>query len=223
MGRTIIGLAAALAAVALAARPTFAEIKGRVTFAGPAPVRQPLMAVMQDPNVRALHKDPPLDERVIVATDGGLANAVVYLGGDLKGPPPNDVVVIEATKGFYVPHVVSATVGQRAEVRNRDPFLHNTNVQSMENPAKCIPAPANGLVDVIPTKAAEFYRVVCNVHPWMHVWVSVFAHPYHAVTAADGSFAISTSGLKDGEYEVVVWQEKFKDRAAVGRVIVKDG
>jgi hypothetical protein len=76
---------------------------------------------------------------------------------------------------------------------------------------------------VIPTKAAEQFKVKCDVHPWMSAWVAVFDHPFHGVTGEDGVFAIDTKGLKDGDYDVVVWHEKFKDNAATGKVSVKDG
>ncbi|HEX8915528.1 MAG TPA: hypothetical protein VF796_24455 [Humisphaera sp.] len=215
-----------LAALALSAGLTtsaFAEISGKVTYKGDAPARAPLAAAMQDPNCKALHKEPPLDERLVVGKGGELVNAVVYLKNAPKGEAPADEVVLDQVKCVYTPHVVSATVGQKVFAMNSDAFLHNVNVQSVDNPGKNIAQPVKGQKDPVPTKAAEFYKVVCNVHPWMNAWVAVFEHPYHSVTIDDGTYSIDTKGLKDGDYEVVVWHEKLKDNAATGKVTVKGG
>jgi zona occludens toxin (predicted ATPase) len=46
----------------------------------------------------------------------------------------------------------------------------------------------------------------CTAHPWMGGYVRVFDHPYHAVTAAGGTFEIKDAPA--GQYRVVYWHEK---------------
>ena len=50
-------------------------------------------------------------------------------------------------------------------------------------------------------------RLTCDVHPWMVGWVGVMAHPFFAVTSADGTFTIP--GIPAGTYDVAVWHEKL--------------
>jgi plastocyanin len=214
-----------LAALALSmgfCTSAFAQVTGTVKFDGPAPERAKLAAAMNDPNCKPLHKEPPLDERVVVGKGGELANAVVYLKGDLKGEVPADEVLLDQVNCIYTPHVVSAMVGQKVIAQNSDAFLHNVNVQSEISP-KNVAQPVKGQRDPIATKGAEYFKVVCNVHPWMSAWVAVFDHPFHSVTIDDGTFEIPTKGLADGEYEIAVWHERFKDNCATGKVTVKGG
>jgi plastocyanin len=213
---TALVLSAGLAA------PAMAEIKGKVTFDGQAPERKPLAGISQDPNCGKLHKTPVLDETVIVGKGGELANAVVYLKGDLKGEAPADEAVLDQSGCQYVPHVIDVTVGQKLVAQNSDPFLHNVHTLPENNPPMNRGQAVKGQKDPIPTKSEEVFKVKCDVHPWMSAWICIFDHPFHSTTLEDGTFAIPTKGLKDGEYEVVVWHEKFKE-CATGKVTVKDG
>jgi hypothetical protein len=49
--------------------------------------------------------------------------------------------------------------------------------------------------------------VKCNVHPWMKSYISVFKHPYFAITGKNGSFEFSN--LPPGTYTIQVWHEKL--------------
>ena len=53
------------------------------------------------------------------------------------------------------------------------------------------------------------------------LYVQVFDHPYFTVTSNDGSFKIDN--VPAGTYEVVAWQEKFKDKTVSHTVTVGDG
>jgi len=67
---------------------------------------------------------------------------------------------------------------------------------------------------------AKADRVVigCDYHPWMSMIVFVTDTPHHAVTAADGTFAIR--GLKAGTYKAKLWHEKLG--RAEAEVVVRD-
>lgn len=216
-----------LTALALSAgltTSTFAEVTGKVTFEGQAPKRQPLAGIAQDPNCGKLHKGVVLDEVVIVGKAGELANAVVYLKDPKghEGKAADEEVVLDQVNCQYTPHVVSVTVGQKLIAKNSDAFLHNVHSLPEANPPINRGQAVKDQKDPIPTKAAEVFKVKCDVHPWMSAWVAVFDHPFHSVTGEDGVFAIDTKGLKDGDYDVVVWHEKFKE-CATGKVSVKGG
>jgi hypothetical protein len=52
--------------------------------------------------------------------------------------------------------------------------------------------------------------VKCDIHKWMRAYAGVMAHPYFAVTGADGSFDLR--GVPPGDYTVAVWHEKLGER-----------
>jgi hypothetical protein len=56
----------------------------------------------------------------------------------------------------------------------------------------------------------------------MAAYVGVFDHPFHSVTGDDGAFEIPTAGLKDGDYEIGAWHEKYKELKGP-KVSVKGG
>src|ERR1041385_8695627 len=72
-------------------------------------------------------------------------------------------------------------------------------------------------------KAAEYFRVKCDVHPWMSAYIGVFEHPFFAVTKPDGTYTIKTAGLPDGDYTVTFWHEKYATDPVEEKVTVKDG
>jgi hypothetical protein len=73
---------------------------------------------------------------------------------------------------------------------------------------------------VIFDKAEDVFVIKCDVHPWMKSYTQVFDHPYFAVTAADGTFKISS--VPDGTYDIVAWQERFKEKLTQS-VTIKGG
>jgi hypothetical protein len=50
-------------------------------------------------------------------------------------------------------------------------------------------------------------EIKCDIHPWMRAFLGIFAHPYFALSAADGSFTLKN--LPPGEYTVEAWHERF--------------
>jgi hypothetical protein len=50
-------------------------------------------------------------------------------------------------------------------------------------------------------------RVKCNIHSWMRAYIGVLAHPYFAVTGADGAFEIRN--LPPGAYVLEAWHESL--------------
>src|SRR5439155_14914661 len=86
----------------------------------------------------------------------------------------------------YTPHVVAVQVGEPLVAKNSDAFLHNVHSQPTDNTPINTAQPT---IDVkgkkLDTKVAEYYRVKCDVHPWMSAWVAVVDSPYYAVTDKD--------------------------------------
>jgi hypothetical protein len=97
-------------------------------------------------------------------------------------------------------------------VKNSDPFLHNVHSMASVNPAFNFGQPNKDPgKNIGAMKAAEQFRIKCDVHPWMSAHMHVFEHPFFAVSAADGSFAIEN--VPPGTYKLTAWHERFGTHA----------
>lgn len=55
-------------------------------------------------------------------------------------------------------------------------------------------------------KPELFLRFKCDVHPWMFAWISIFDHPYYAVSGKDGTFKIAN--VPPGKYKLTAVHRK---------------
>jgi plastocyanin len=181
------------------------ELKGIVSIAGNVPEPQPLKRG-SDP---VCAKNAAVDE-TIVAKNGRLANVVVRVtsANVPPAPKPSTSVVLDQNQCMYRPRVAVAVEGQPLQIKNSDGTFHNVHTYegdktwfNVAHMAKAAP------VDTNAPKAGTVIKFKCDVHPWMTGYVIVSSHPFHAVTAADGSFTIS--GLPAGEYTLEAWHEKL--------------
>ncbi len=183
------------------------RLTGRVVALDPPPPHRP-QPVTKDEQICG--REVP-DERLIVGKGGALMNAVVSVEGILHGKaidlgfrPRLDNVGCR-----FVPHVLAVAVGQKLEVRNSDPLLHNTHA-TFEGRTTVFNLALPVQNQRIP-KAIEkpgLMKVECDAgHVWMSAWIHAFEHPYYAVTGEDGSFTID--GLPPGTYTVRAWHEEL--------------
>jgi len=219
---------AALAVSAGLTTASFAQITGKTTLDGKPPEAQPIdMSGVKE--CAAQHQGTVADPTVTVDDKGDLANVIVSIkkeeGQELGGEVPKEAVVLDQKGCMYTPHVMACMVGQEFKVKNDDPFLHNVHSLASTNPAFNFAQPNKDEGKAVdPMKAPEYFRIKCDVHPWMSAYVGVFEHPFFAVSKADGTYSIDTKGLKDGDYTVQFWHEKFaSDTPAEEKVSVKGG
>ena len=210
MRRWMLALAAS-AGLGVGASASFADIKGTINFEGNAPDPEQIdMSAVKE--CAQQHPDGAFDESVVV-NDGKLANVIISVKeAPAGGQAPTAPAVLDQKGCQYKPHVLAVMVGQPIAVRNDDPFLHNVHSLAIDNPAFNFGQPN---VDpgrkVDPMKVAERFKIKCDVHPWMSAHVSVFDHPFFAVSKEDGTFTIP-GNLPDGEVTLVAWHEKLGEQ-----------
>ncbi|MEW6321969.1 MAG: carboxypeptidase regulatory-like domain-containing protein [Acidobacteriota bacterium] len=181
-------------------------ITGKITYDGPPPAPRPLR-MDSDPKCVAL--PGAQSELLVVGADGGLQNVFVYVKdglGNRTYAVPTEPVMLDQKGCQYVPHVFGVQVGQTIKVANSDAALHNVHAVPKHNREFNFSQPAGvPAVDRVFDKPELGIPLKCDVHGWMNAYANVVTHPFHAVTGADGSFAIT--GLPPGTYTLELWHE----------------
>ena len=189
---------------------TAATITGKTSFEGDPPKAQRLNMGADD-ECKAMHSEPIVSEAVVVSEDGMLANVLVWVKSGLEGKTfeaSRSKVNLDQIGCIYKPHVAAVQVGQTLSVTNSDPTLHNVHPLPRTNAEwNKSQAAGAGAIEESFSKQELMIPIKCNIHPWMRSYVSVIAHPFFAVTGADGSFEIT--GLPPGEYTVEAVHERL--------------
>ena len=185
-------------------------IAGKVEFSGKKPPRK-TVAMESDPQCAKQHPTAMADDAVAVNSNGTLANAFVYIKQGLEDKqfaPSAEAVTIDQKGCWFGPRVLGIQVGQTLKVTNSDPVTHNIHPLAQVNREwNQSQAPGAEAFTRKFTQPEVMIRVKCNIHGWMHAWVGVVAHPYFAVTGADGTFQLRN--VPPGNYIIEVWQEEL--------------
>ena len=120
----------------------------------------------------------------------------------------------------YVPHVLTATKGDKLIIVNSDPVLHNVHATSGKKTLFNLAMPIKGQKITKRLKKTGTFHVGCDAgHSWMSAYIVVFDHPFHAVTGEEGSFTIEN--VPPGTYTLKVWHETLGEKTV--EVEVKEG
>ncbi len=209
----LLGLGAANASAAGA-------IKGTVVVTGPVPV-QKKVDVTIDQYVCGAEKDAG---DLLVSPRKELRNAVVWLenpppdaAAPVPAPAPAPKVEMDQNGCVFVPRVVIVPAGGTVDFLNSDRLLHNIHATPKLNVSFNRTQPKDRTIPVTFAKP-EIVRINCDLHSWMIGWVVVAAHPYYAMTGADGQF--SFDNLPPGSYKLHIWHERLG--TAQASVTVRD-
>jgi len=186
-------------------------LSGRVNFDGKPPKNKTLK-MDADPICGSSHKEPVYRESFVLNKDGYLKNVMVYLkDAKYAGKAPTTQAILDQNGCMYSPHVQGIMKGQELLIKNSDATLHNIHGLPTINSEFNFAMPK-----VVKEKAIKLDKpehaiyIKCDVHPWMKSYISVFDHPYFAVTNDTGYYNIDN--IPPGTYEVIAWQEKFKNK-----------
>jgi plastocyanin len=180
-----------------------AAIKGTVVVSGAVPI-QKKVDVTIDQYVCGTEKDPG---DLLVSPRKELRNAVVWLetsppGGAMPGPAAK--IEMDQNGCVFIPRIVIVPAGGTVDFLNSDRLLHNIHATPKLNVSFNRTQPKNRTIPVTFAKP-EIVRINCDLHSWMVGWVVVSAHPYYAITGADGQF--SFDNLPPGQYRLNIWHE----------------
>lgn len=154
-----------------------------------------------------------VDEAVLVSPAGGLANVFVWVKEGVSGsyPPPSAPAVLDQKGCAYHPRVFGLVAGQELKIRSEDATLHNVHAKAEKNRSFNLAMPAPGTERSVRFAEPEvMVRIRCDVHGWMRSYAGVVAHPFFAVTKADGSYSVGS--LPAGTYTLQAWHETFGTR-----------
>lgn len=188
----------------------WASLKGTFKFAGMPPTPGKL-TVDKDTEVCG-HGMGITDNSLLVASDGGIANVVLYarakrVHDDAKADAAAEVV-FDQKDCMFLTHVLAFPVGAKVDIKNSDPIGHNTKI----DPQKGVPfnqnLPAGQSVAYLASSEEALPATVsCSIHPWMRAYMLPRKDKYFAVTKPDGSFEIANLPAGE-EVEIQVWHER---------------
>ncbi len=187
---------------------TAGNVSGTVSFTGTPPAPEPI-DMTEEQVCAEQYSSRPTTQTVVVGDGGGLANVFVHVREGLSGHtfPTPSAAVLDQEGCRYHPHVLGLQTGQTMTIRNSDGVLHNINASPSENRPFNVSQPVE--MDTERSFPVEEVMIPlrCDVHGWMAAYVGVLPHPYHSVTATDGSFSLET--LPPGDYVVEAWHERY--------------
>lgn len=201
------------------------DITGTITLKGTPPKEKEITPYKDDPNCGKLSAEVPTTHFYVVGGQGEFADVTVYLDG-VSGKSTGASaapVTLDQKNCLYSPQILAVQTDQKILVKNSDPVLHNIHDTPAEgsgnkefNQAQMPNGP-----DLTFTfaKPEMFLRFKCDVHPWMFAWVSVFDHPYFAISGKDGTFKIAN--VPPGKYTIVAAHRKAGSQKQ--EIEVKDG
>ena len=202
-----------LAAFSAVVPMTFAgDVSGTVTLKGTPPAEKDIAPLKADPNCGKFHPNMPKTRFYAVGANNGLADVVVVIKGVKDAASTGAAAapaLLDQKNCEYVPYVFAVQTGQKIQVKNSDPLLHNVHTipqvpgNNEKNQAQAAGGPD---LTFTFTKPENFLKFQCDVHNWMFSYASVFDHPYFAVTDKDGKFTIKN--VPDGKYTIEAHHRK---------------
>ncbi len=190
------------------APPSSGTIRGRVRFAGQVPPPAPVH-VHADGDVCG-KGGPMLDESLLVAADGALANAVIVLQGvpAEAAAPTAATATLDQRNCTFVPHVQAVTQGTTLAIQSTDPVLHNVHAFLGKRTAFNLAMPLPNRVVQRTLDQPGILRIRCDSgHTWMGAYIAVVPHRFHATSIVDGTFAIPA--VPPGTYTLRAWHERL--------------
>ena len=190
------------------------KVTGTVKLDGTAPRQRPI-DMSKEPSCQKQHAGKPVTtESVVAGPNGGLEWVTIYISEGLSAgatsATPSKPQDWDQKGCQYIPHVMAVDVNEHFQVTNSDQTSHNIHPQPKPGGGnhewnKSQP-PGSPPFDIAWTAEEVSVPVKCNIHPWMHGYMSVVKGP-HAVTNAEGTYTLEN--VPPGNYTLTAWQETY--------------
>ncbi len=213
----LVVVAAGLAPPALIAQSDYevvtvadgATLMGQAVFHGAVPAVRRLL-VTKDEEVCGFGYQER--QEVVVADDGGLAGAVVFIEGVTAGKAwPNTEVrhVVDQRDCVFKPNLLVMPRWVDMDIVNSDPVLHNIHAweligdrgRTLFNLGQ--PPEKEVITQALRPRRGNQIRLECDAHDFMQGWIFAADTPYTVATREDGTFEIGD--IPPGEYTLKVW------------------
>ncbi len=148
-----------------------------------------------------------LENVIISPKNKGIRNAIVALKGVPPGPYPQQTtrLILDNRDCRFRPHVAVLTTGSSIEAVNSDPMFHSVHLYGFRNLNLALAPKGSKIVRTVTRPG--FIIIKCDIHGWMKAFIRVDRHPFHSVSAPDGSFRIEN--IPPGSYTLETWHEYF--------------
>lgn len=182
-------------------------VSGEVKWSGALP-HDAAFPITKDAQVCDPDSKKTVDlERLIVGSQGGVANTIVYLKDISSGKAmdlPEQRRHLDQKRCRYVPHILLVPQGATLQMESSDATLHTIH---MEGAATFnLPFPFTHQISSRTMATPGLVQLRCNGgHVWMNAEMMVVRHPYYAVTDESGKFEFTD--VPPGTYQIVAWHE----------------
>jgi hypothetical protein len=182
-------------------------VSGTVKWSGPLP-HLASFPINKDPQICDPDSQKTRDlERLIVSSQGGVKNAVVFLKNINEGkafdlPPARRF--LDQKHCRYEPHILLVPQNAQLQMKSSDATLHTIHMDGAAS--YNLPFPFTDQVVSRDMNTAGLVNLKCNGgHVWMNAEMMVVSNPYYVVTDENGKFELTD--VPAGEYEIVAWHE----------------
>jgi hypothetical protein len=182
-------------------------VSGTVKWSGTTP-HEAAFPITKDPEVCDPESKKMVDlERLIIGSQGGVANTIVYLKNISSGKAmdlPEQRRHLDQKRCRYIPHILLVPEGATLQMESSDATLHTIH---MEGAATFnLPFPFTHQISSRTMATPGLVQLRCNGgHVWMNAEMMVVRHPYYAVTDESGKFEFTD--VPPGTYQIVAWHE----------------
>ncbi len=184
------------------------SVSGKVSFSGKDPAPKNFLITKDS---EACGDGERLIDFVKV-NNGALQDAVVYLykvksGKEFSAEINNSS--INQKRCEFNPFMGVMKNGDKLNVKNSDPVLHNIHTYEIIGKAKKTvfnisqPPELKEINKQVKLKRGTVMKLECDAHDFMHGFTFVAKHPYFAVVKTDGSFNIDN--IPPGDYTIKAW------------------
>ncbi len=195
--------------VSLPALDAHGVLEGQVLFEGATIPRSTRVRNTTDP--QDCGPIQSLGNIIISSQNQGIKNVILALN-DVPLPQDHSPQPVPFTLDNrdcqFQPHVAVLTTESSIEVVNSDPIFHSVHWYGFSNLNQALGPHQSKVVQTV--RRPGYVIVKCDVHGWMQAFFRVDDHPFHSVSAEDGTFRIEN--IPAGSYMLEVWHEYFGEQ-----------